>query len=353
MPLRKAKTRKKWQNVLRALKSRPEQKRGGGRAEGDGLDHNHPGGLAEVYRQYLDYLQVRNYSARTVGSRRNNLQHFISWCQERDLYLPGDITRPILESYQRWLHRFRQKNGKPLGTVTQQQHLTCVKALFKWLCRQNLLLHNPASELEMPRSEKRLPQPALTVSEVETILSLADLADPMGLRDRAIMEVFYSTAIRRSELSRLLLEDIGFDRKTLWVRQGKGMRDRVVPIGERALHWIDRYLLTARPKLETDNNQRALFLSAYGEAITPDHLSRLIAGYIEAANIGRKGSCHLFRHTCATLMLENGADIRYIQQLLGHANLETTSIYTEVTVRQLQKIHSITHPASKKTFGRV
>jgi integrase/recombinase XerD len=119
------------------------------------------------------------------------------------------------------------------------------------------------------------------------------------------------------------------------------------------LTWIDRYLNQARPQLDINRGERALFLSAYGEAITPDHLSRVIAGYIATANLGRKGSCHLFRHTCATLMLENGADVRYIQQLLGHANLETTSLYTEVTIRQLQKVHALTHPAEQPILLQV
>jgi integrase/recombinase XerD len=159
------------------------------------------------------------------------------------------------------------------------------------------------------------------------------------------MEVLYSTAIRRSELCRLQLNDLMADRALIAVRQGKGRKDRVVPVGSRALTWIDRYLNQARLQLDINRGERALFLSAYGEAITADHLSRIIAGYISQAHPGRKGSCHLFRHTCATLMLENGADVRYIQQLLGHANLETTSLYTEVTVRQLQKVHALTHPA--------
>ncbi len=301
--------------------------------------------MARLYEDYLEYLSVRNYSWRAVGSRRNTLQHFLRWCQERDLYRPEEVTRPILENYQRWLFRFRQPNGKPLGIVTQQQRPTSIKGFFKWLCRNHHLLHNPASELDLPRSEKRLPQSAMTQREIESVLSLPDISDPMGLRDRAIMETLYSTAIRRSEVCGLRVDDLMTERGLLAVRQGKGKKDRIVPIGARALSWIERYLTQARPLLEVDMSQRALFLSGYGEALTPDHLSRLMARYIDAADLGRKGSSHLFRHTCATLMLENGADIRYIQQLLGHAKLETTSIYTEMTVRQLQKVHTLTHPA--------
>lgn len=345
--MRVRKTKKQWQNVLRALQSRPKDRRGGDVVHDDGLDRSDPQGMARLIDGFINYLEVRNYSPRTLGSRRNTLQHFLRWGQERDLRRPEDVTRPVLESYQRFLFRFRQDNGKPLGIVTQQQRLTTIKLFFKWLCRDHGLMHNPASELEMPRSERRLPQSPLSLSEVETVLSLPNIYEPLGLRDRAIMETFYSTAIRRSELCRLNLSDLMADRGLVNIRQGKGKKDRVVPIGKRALDWIGKYLADARPRLEVDTAQRALFLSAYGEAVTPDHLSRLIARYIDAANLGRKASCHIFRHTCATLMLENGADIRYIQQLLGHAKLETTAIYTEVTVRQLQKIHALTHPTEK------
>lgn len=341
------KTNKHWKNVLRALQARPQDRRGGTAPPDDGLDRSDPASMARICEDYLEYLTIRNYSERTVGARRSTLQQFFRWCQERDLYRPEDVTRPILENYQRWLYRFRQPNGKPLNVVTQQQRLASIKGFFKWLCRQNRILHNPASELEMPRAEKRLPLPAMTQRETESVLSLPDISDPMGIRDRAIMETLYSTGIRRSELCRLRIDDLMSERGILAVRQGKGHKDRFVPIGTRALAWIERYLTQARPLLETGIGQRVLFLSAYGEPITPDHLSGVIGKYIEAANIGHKGSCHLFRHTCATLMLENGADIRYIQELLGHANLETTGIYTEVSVRQLQKVHALTHPAEK------
>jgi len=128
---------------------------------------------------------------------------------------------------------------------------------------------------------------------------------------------------------------------------GKGKKDRVTPVGARALGWVERYLAEVRPELVVGLGEKALFLSAYGEAFNADVVTRMVADYIRRADIGRSGSCHLLRHTCATLMLENGADIRHIQQLLGHANLSTTQIYTEVSIRQLQKVHELTHPAKR------
>ena len=317
-------------------------------------------GLMEHMHSYVAWLTERNYSARTLASKREAITLFITWAQERDLFASEQITRPILESYQSWLYRTRKKaNGKPLSVGTQRSRLTALRAFFKWLCRQNHLIHNPASELILPREEKRLPQEPFSVQQINQICAVPDLKDPLGQRDRAILETLYSTAIRRIELVRLQIEDLNPERKTLQVRQGKGNKDRVVPVGERALQWLERYLDQVRPQLAINQRERALFLSATGTALHTGSLSRMVTKMIEKADIGRTqtgtgtrtGSCHLFRHSCATHMLENGADIRFIQQLLGHASLETTQIYTEVSIQQLQEVHARTHPAQKGRNG--
>jgi integrase/recombinase XerD len=208
-----------------------------------------------------------------------------------------------------------------------------------------VILHNPASELELPRMEKRLPTVALTLTQVEALLAVPNVADPLGVRDRAMLELFYSCGLRRTELCRLELTDLQTERRTLTIRRGKGKKDRVVPVGARAVAWLERYLKEVRPRLCLDTRTPALFLTGYGDAFNPDVVSRMVAGWMKVA--GLQGSCHLLRHTCATLMLEGGADIRYIQQLLGHEKLEATAIYTEVTIRHLQEVHARCHPASR------
>lgn len=331
--------------ATRHLRYRRGAQRGGHATKADDLARGIDGGMADYMDAYLEALQVRNYSEQTVTSHREALIQFISWANERELYRADQITRPMLESFQRWLYRYRKKGGKPLASGTQRSRLGFIKGYFKWLCRQNHLMHNPASELDLPREEKRLPQEPLSIRQVESVLNVPDIGDPLGVRDRAILEVFYSTGIRRAELVRLNIEDLNQDRMTLQVRQGKGKKDRVVPIGSRALAWLDRYLETVRPQLVVRGGERALFLSSFGEPFNPDSVSQMVKRCIEKAEIGRKGSCHLFRHSCATHMLENGADIRFIQQLLGHAKLDTTQVYTEVSIKQLQEVHARTHPA--------
>src|ERR1019366_2943848 len=174
---------------------------------------------------------------------------------------------------------------------------------------------------------------------------VCEIEEPIGLRDRAILEVLYSTGLRRMEIIALKLYDLSLDRGLLLVRLGKGQKDRYVPIGERAIAWLQKYIREARPQLAIEPDDMTVFLTAQGEPFSRDHLSFTVKERIDAAKLGKTGSCHLFRHTMATLMHEGGADIRFIQQMLGHEDLKTTQIYTQVAIRTLQQIHAATHPA--------
>jgi len=300
--------------------------------------------LEAMLADYLHWTQVRNYSEATVRNRRVHIGFFLNWCIERGLREPVEITRPVLERYQRYLFHYRKKNGEPLSFHSQHSRLAPVRVWFKWLVKQNYLLANPASEIELPRLGYRLPT-VLTVAEVEQVLAQPDIHDPLGLRDRAILETFYSTGMRRLELIHLKLFDLDLERGIVTIRQGKGKKDRVIPIGDRAVAWIQKYLREARPTLVLEPDDATLFLSADGVPIGRDHLTFMARGYIAQAKIGKMGACHLFRHTMATLMHEGGADIRFIQQMLGHSKLSSTQIYTQVSIRMLKHVHAATHPA--------
>jgi len=292
------------------------------------------------------------YSPRTIANRRGQLALLVAWLNERGVTRPVEVTRPMLESYQRYLYHYRKPNGDPLSFRSQSQRLLPVRAFFRWAARSNHVLYNPASEIELPKVERRLPKPALTAAETEQVLATCDLADPLGLRDRAMLEVLYSTGIRRSELAHLAIFDLDVERSTLLVRQGKGRKDRMVPIGERAVTWVMGYLTNVRPSLATQQSGTSLFLTIDGTSFCPDRLSQIARGYVEASGVPKSGACHLFRHTCATLMLEGGADIRYIQAILGHAELSTTQIYAQVSIMALQAVHSATHPGATNTRHR-
>ena len=183
--------------------------------------------------------------------------------------------------------------------------------------KQNALLSNPASELELPRLPARLPRDVLTAMEVEQVMAQVDARTAVGVRDRAMLELLYSTGIRRSELVYLLLVDMDTERGTMLVREGKGRKDRMVPVGQRAQGWVARYVSEVRPELSMPPDPGVLFLTTLGEPLTPDWLTQRVRGYVNAAQLGKSGSCHLFRHTMATLMLEGGADVRYIRRCWG------------------------------------
>ncbi len=306
-------------------------------------------GFPVLVADYCEWMGAHGYSPRTIENRQRMLAHLAIWLDERGISRPVDVTRPMLDRYQRWLFHYRKTNGDPLSFRSQSQRLLPVRAFFKWAARNHHLLHNPASELELPKVEKRLPKPALTAGEAELVLAQPDLTTPAGVRDRAMLEVLYSTGIRRIELAGLAVFDIDRDRHTLLVRQGKGRKDRLIPIGERALVWIDRYHHEVRHQWARDPDNGILFLTADGNPFSLDRLTQLAHHYVTASGVPKQGACHLFRHTLATLMLEGGADLRYVQQMLGHADISTTQIYTHVSIRHLQAIHAATHPAASNT----
>lgn len=310
-------------------------------------DPKDPEGLIAWSRRHIEALRVRGYSERGLRGRESGLNLFIEWAFHRGITRPTEVSRPILQRYQKYAFYRRKRDGKPLTFSAQRQRMQVLVGLFKWLARENVILANPASELELPKVEKTIPRAVLTEREVERVLGTPDTTDAIGFRDRAIMEVLYSTGVRRFELTGLLVYDVDFDRGCVLVRQGKGKRDRTVPIGERALGWVRKYLDDVRPQFVVSPDDGFLFLSETGERIEDAHLTHVMRRYVAASNVNKSGAVHIFRHPMATLMLEGGADVRVIQQILGHVELSTTEIYTRVSIKHAKAVHDMTHPAAK------
>ena len=304
-----------------------------------------PQSLIYLTGRYLEYLRVRNYSPHTLYGRGKMLRYFRTFCEQIGITQARQVTRAVVVNYQSYLYHYRKHNGLALTISTQKHWLQSVCDLFSWLTREGLILYNPASDLEMPRREFRLPKIILNAAEVEAILNVPDLSTPMGIRDRAILETLYSTGIRRQELCNLRLGDLDYDRGLVRIEQGKGHKDRYVPIGDRAVQWIEKYLLEVRPRLCPSLNEQAIFLNTLGTRMNANRLGSQVHGIIRSAGIGKSGSCHLFRHTFATLLLENGCDVRYVQEMLGHSKMETTAVYTHVAIKTLKEVHSRFHPA--------
>ena len=262
------------------LKKRTGEKRGGNDKQPLPFVRSSPDALALCAETWLESLRARNYSETTLEGRAFSLKFFMNWAAERDVTRAGEVTRPILEAYQRFLSRYEQPSRKKqadpatplrrLSWSTQRERLGALRDWFRWLTRQNVILHNPASEIELPRMEQRLPTEGLSRDEVARLLAIPDTGDPLGLRDRAMLELFYATGLRRAELCRLECPDLNAERGTLTVRRGKGKKDRVVPVGARAAAWVARYEREVRTRLLLDTRTPTLFLTGYGEAFNPD-----------------------------------------------------------------------------------
>ena len=311
-----------------------------------GGDPADPEGFCALGNAWLEWLAVHNYAPNTMRSQWAYLSKFVTWAELRGITRPNEVTLPVLEAYQRHVAAHRKPNGMPLAWSTQAQRLVHVRQFFSWCARGRHIPFNPAAELVLPRQNQKLPAATLTHTEAEMVLSLPDVTTPLGLRDRTAMELLYATAMRRSEVIGLDLPNVDLARGWLTLRTTKGRVDRVVPMGPRATAWLVRYLRDARPHLVVGQDAGAVFLATDGHRLGAERLSDQVHDYLAASGVGKAGSCHLFRHTAATLMVERGADIRYVQELLGHRDLSTTHIYTRVAPERLAAIHRATHPGA-------
>ena len=309
------------------------------------------GTLLELLPFYLNDCLVRDQSPRTVEGKRCSLQAFVQWCgtvpDPAPVIMPVEISEEVLEEYRVYLYDFRQpRNGKPLDVATRRRRLTDVKTWLKWLKRKKVIVDNTVDDFELPRVPRRLNHRYLTMAQVEALMAQTVLFGQRGVRDRAVLETYFATGIRRMELAKLDLSDLDVAEQLLTVRFGKGGRQRRVPIAGRALSMIRRYLRDVRPVLARLDSGSALFLDNDGKRFREQQLTRIVSRYKKLAGIDKPGSCNLFRHTTATLMLQNQADIRVVQELLGHADISTTTVYTHIALPHVQDVYQRTHPAA-------
>ncbi len=313
------------------------------------------GSLQGLMLGFLRDLERRNYSGGTVQTRKRYLLGFASWLAERDVRDHRQVTRPMIERYQRWLFHYRRTDGTPLTVAYQSNRVRAISLLFRWAVRKHLVPANPASDLDYPRPIRTLPA-VLTAEEAAEILGQPDTSTALGLRDRSILETLYSTGIRRAELAALRFDDIDMQRGVVRVVQGKGKKDRLAPIGDRAVAWLQQYLDDARPVLlhratEPDAVHALVYLSKSGRSLNSEDLTAKVRQYVQAAGVAKPGSCHLFRHTMATVLHEAGCDVRLIQEMLGHARLDTTALYTHVGAAHLKAAHAAFHPMEQGGVG--
>ena len=304
-----------------------------------------PSPLTRDIESHLASLAADGRARSTIGARRLYLDRFAASLVSQGVRRTAAVSTESLDRFRVALAASVAAGTPVLSAGTQANLITAVRMFFAWAVRTRRVVADPTVDLVRPRLPQRLPRAVLSASEAERVLARPDTATALGLRDRAILEVLYSTGIRRMELIGLDLPDLDAERGVLFIREGKGRKDRFVPIGERAIHWTHRYLDRSRPRLVRARDPGALFLAARGARVRPSRLTERLHGYVLASGVGKSGSCHIFRHTMATLMHEGGADIRDLQEMLGHALLTTTQIYTHVSIARLKEVHSRTHPA--------
>ncbi len=297
--------------------------------------------------KFQEYMDSQGFSDRTIKDYGYQLKFFLDYLEEVDIEDITQVTKETMHNYQMYLYSSERK-GKPLSLETQFARIVPVKSFFRFLLKNNLILYDPTQEIELPKRRKNLPSNIMTKKEVFKLLSKPDPDNPLGLRDRAILEVLYSTGIRNSELRNLTIYDVDFTNGDLRVVKGKNAKDRVVPLGEIAGSYVEEYIRNGRPHLTQGPGEKTLFLTKNGKRINHSNLIWMIKKYVKKAKIDKPITTHSFRHTMATHLLKNRAPIRHIQEILGHSSLETTQIYTKVEVTDLKKVHSRCHPRERK-----
>jgi len=299
-----------------------------------------PEAAKAAYRQYLTTLKR---DKTTVNSYATCLNRFFAFLAKKGIPDLRAVTRPDIQEYQAEL-------AAATWTVhTTHAHLRAVRRLYEFLEDQGRILMNPAAAIRMPKLERNLPRDIMTRAEVRKMLDEPDTSRPVGIRDRAMLEVFYSTGLRVAELCHLTVHDVDLLNGYLRINCGKGCKDRVVPLGKRSREYLNEYLRYVRGTFtRKTRDERTLFVAEFlGHGLTTTRVNQIVRGYAKRAGLKKRISPHVFRHTCATHMLEGGADVSQVQRLLGHVLINTTQVYTRVAVPDIKATHHKTHPREK------
>ena len=312
--------------------------------------------MAETFEilsaRFGDELERRNFRPRTVAESGYNLIPLARFLKERHLQTPDAITTEVLGDFQRWLFYQPTQYGGVRSVASQNRVLSTIKSFFKFLHREGYLPHNPAEGLEYAREPRRLPRHVLTPREAKRILDSIDTSHERGYRDRTLMEVFYATGLRRTELLHLTVENVNLEEELLRINDGKGGKDRVVPLTRTACQFLETYLKGIRPAWAEKTGTDRLFISWRGRPLDANTLGVLVTRHAQQAGIKQRVTCHVWRHSCATHLLKNQANLRHVQEILGHRSLATTERYLHLTITDLKEAHRKFHPREASARGR-
>jgi integrase/recombinase XerD len=287
--------------------------------------------------QFINYLAVdRGLAKNTLESYGRDLRQFQTYLQNGKFEDIKDSSRTTIVDYLNSL----KTQGKAVSTISR--NIAALKSFYQYLVKENYLEHDPAEKLETPKLEKKLPK-ILTIAEVEELLKQPNVRLSVGLRDKAMLELLYATGIRVSEIIALNISDVNLDMGYVKC-YGKGSKERIVPLGSIAVKSVHEYINKGRSKIVRTYEEPALFLNHHGNRLTRQGFWKIIKKYASQANIVKEITPHTLRHSFATHLLENGADLRSVQEMLGHADISTTQIYTQVTKNPLKEVYDKTHP---------
>ena len=297
--------------------------------------------MQEVFNRYVNYLEAeRNVSPYTVRNYTTDLLGFFQFLKARGIGSLKDVDKPVLRDFLSHL----MEQGLVKASIARK--LSAIRSFYRYLLREGMVPTSPVATTSSPKLDRRLPS-FLTIEEVERLLEAPDLSKPNGLRDRALLELLYASGLRVSELVSLNLEQVNLNTNEIRVL-GKGSKERVVLIGIPAAEALSVYLNQGRPELSGKKLSSALFLNRYGERLIKRGVQRVLEKYTNIAGIDKRVHPHLLRHTFATHLLDGGADLRVVQELLGHADLSSTQIYTHVTKSQARKVYLSAHPRARE-----
>ncbi len=287
--------------------------------------------------EFMNYLSTeRGLAMNTLESYGRDLRQYYEYLQSSGKDSVEKATRATVVAYLLFL----QKQGKATATIARR--LAALRSFYQFLLREKYVDKDPTANLESPKLEKRLPK-VLTIKEVETLLKQPNPSTAAGLRDKAMLELLYATGIRVSELISLNMDDISLDMG--YIRcLGKGSKERIVPVGSVAVKCVADYLNSGRGRLVPDRDEQALFVNHHGKRLTRQGFWKIVKRYANDARISKEITPHTLRHSFATHLLENGADLRSVQEMLGHADISTTQIYTHITKGRLKEVYARTHP---------
>jgi integrase/recombinase XerD len=304
--------------------------------------------LTETVRHYANALIALGRSRYTVRSARSALKELTAFLKTLEVTRIEQLDHDTLMHYREELAWRLTPKATPLSARSQAELLGHLRAFCRWLVAQDWLVADPSKKIPNPKKPQQLPKAILEPREIEKLLAQPDMTTALGFRDRVILEVLYATAMRREEVAAILLDDVDTESGYIVIRQGKGRKDRVVPIGAQVGQLIESYVAGVRAEWTGSGGDPQLIVNRSGHKLGPNAIWRVVRKYAAAAQIKKPVSTHTFRHSCATHMLRAGAPIRHIQELLGHASLETTQVYTRITINDLKAIHCRYHPREQQ-----